>query len=1107
MKLKRRKPLSSRILQIECLEQRTVLTAPTFTSPAAISVAENLTAVETVTATDPDTPAQTLTFSISGGADAALFSINPTTGALAFLSAQNFEAPADAGADHVYNVAITVDDGNQGTATQNLAVTLTGLNDNAPVFTSPATYNVNENTQSVGTVTATDADLPAQTITYSITGGADQSRFSINATTGALTFVTAPNFEVPVDVGANNVYNVDVTANDGSGSTTVKSIAVTVLAVEDAAPVITSQAAFTITENNTVVGTVVATDADLPADTITYSITGGADAALFAINPSTGALSFLTGPNFEAPTDTGANNIYNLTVTANDGTGSTATQNITVTVVNLPVVFSSPTTFSVPENTTAVGTVVGTDVDVPPQSLTYSITGGADMALFSINANTGELTFLAAPNFEVPTDAGGDHVYNIQVTANTGSGSAGVQSIAVTVTAVNDNAPVFTSSPTFNVQENTTTVGTVVTTDADLPAQSRTYSITGGADSALFSINATTGVLTFLAAPNFEAPLDAGANNVYNVDVTANDGSGLTTTQSIAVTVQNVLPVFTSPTAFNVNENSTAVGTVVVTDSDAAGGVTYSITGGADMAKFSINPTTGVLTFLAAPDFETPSDVGANNVYDLQVTASDGTPSTATQNIAVSVVNLAPTFTSSANFTVAENTTAAGTVAATDSDVPAQAVTYSITGGADSARFAINATTGALTFVAAPNFEAPADAGTNNVYNVQVTASAGAGSSAVQNVTVTVTSANDNAPVFTSPATFNVPENTATAGTVVATDADLPAQTLAYSITGGADSALFSINPTTGVLAFLAAPNFEVPLDVGVDNIYNVEVTAADGLGMTTIQSVAVTVTPLNDNAPVFTSVANFTVAENSTAVGNMTATDSDLPPQTLTYSISGGADAALFAVDPITGVLTFKVAPDFETPHDAGANNVYNVTVKADDNGGSSTTKDLLITVTNESESPVITVNPQTATYYLHKDRAFVSPTATFVADSTTTNFTDSKLVVSITSNRHFRDVLSIYPKGNRSGQINVEGHRVLYSGHVIGRVHGGRGPQSELTVKFNSSATTAAINQLVKRINFNADSRGSIGSTRTVQFQLISPDGTVTSQASRMINVLAPV
>ena len=284
---------------------------------------------------------------------------------------------------------------------------------------------------------------------------------------------------------------------------------------------------------------------------------------------------------------------------------------------------------------------------------------------------------------------------------------------------------------------------------------------------------------------------------------------------------------------------------------------------------------------------------------------------------------------------MAENTTAVLTVNATDADSPAQTVTYSISGGADSGKFAINSSTGALTFQTAPDHENPTDADTNNVYEVQVTADDGNGGTTAQSISVTVIAVNDNNPVFTSSNTANVAENTTAVLTVNATDADLPAQTVTYSITGGADSGKFSINATTGELTFQTAPDFENPTDADTDNVYEVQVTADDGNGGTASQSISVTVTAVNDNNPVFTSANAANVAENTTAVLTVNATDADSPAQTVTYSISGGADSGKFAINSSTGALTFQTAPDHENPTDADTNNVYEVQVTADDGNG----------------------------------------------------------------------------------------------------------------------------------------------------------------------------
>ncbi|MBK6744802.1 MAG: cadherin domain-containing protein [Hydrogenophilales bacterium] len=219
------------------------------------------------------------------------------------------------------------------------------------------------------------------------------------------------------------------------------------------------------------------------------------------------------------------------------------------------------------------------------------------------------------------------------------------------------------------------------------------------------------------------------------------------------------------------------------------------------------------------------------------------------------------------------------------------------------------------------------------------------------------------APVITSngggdSAMVSVAENTSAVTTVTAIDANLPPQTLTYTITGGADQALFTIDASTGVLGFLAVPDYEAPTDTGGDNVYDVTVQVSDGNGGTDSQAIAITVTPANDNAPVITSngggaTAALSIAEGTTAVTTVTATDTDQPPQTLTYSIGGGADQALFQIDASSGVLSFVSAPDYETPMDTGGDNVYDVTVQASDGNGGTDSQAIAVTVTPVNDAP----------------------------------------------------------------------------------------------------------------------------------------------------------
>lgn len=106
----------------------------------------------------------------------------------------------------------------------------------------------------------------------------------------------------------------------------------------------------------------------------------------------------------------------------------------------------------------------------------------------------------------------------------------------------------------------------------------------------------------------------------------------------------NAPPTFTSPTAVTAREN--AIGVVyrpVATDPEGATIAYGGVIGGPDAARFTINPTTREVRFVAQPDFEAPADVGANNVYDISFTASDGA-TTVTQNVAISVANVAAGF-------------------------------------------------------------------------------------------------------------------------------------------------------------------------------------------------------------------------------------------------------------------------------------------------------------------------------------------------------------------------------------------------------------------------------------------------------------------------------
>ena len=189
-------------------------------------------------------------------------------------------------------------------------------------------------------------------------------------------------------------------------------------------------------------------------------------------------------------------------------------------------------------------------------------------------------------------------------------------------------------------------------------------------------------------------------------------GGGGTTTTTPDATASFKIDTISNA---SIAENSiyTSV-TPAITGDTPIGVITYSLAG-TDADVFEINSTTGVLT-MAAQDFETPADANTDNVYELNVTASDADDNTATTTWTVTVTDVKETasFTidTISNASIAENSIYTS-VRPAITGTPIGAITYSLA-GTDADVFEINSTTGVLT-MAEKNVETPADANKDNV--------------------------------------------------------------------------------------------------------------------------------------------------------------------------------------------------------------------------------------------------------------------------------------------------------------------------------------------------------------------------------------------------------
>ncbi|MEO1058058.1 MAG: LamG-like jellyroll fold domain-containing protein, partial [Actinomycetota bacterium] len=565
-------------------------------------------------------------------------------------------------------------------------------------------------------------------------------------------------------------------------------------------------------------------------------------------------------PGFDAPFEGTISNkqIYGVALTANQVTElHTGTPG-----GNADPVFTSAAAVDVAENTTAVVDVTASDAD--GDTVTYDITGGADQGAFQIDENTGALSFLAAPDFELPTDAGTDNVYDVEVSADDGNGGVTTQDIAVTVTDVDESgpnqAPVFTSAAVASVAENTTAVIDVNATDAN--GDTIIYSLTGGADQGAFQIDENTGALSFVNAPDFEIPTDAGTDNVYDVEVTADDGNSGVTTQDIAVTVTDV------------NEDPSSLPTPIV---NLPGVMVFDGTDNTVLEQphsSNLNIAQGTVAF-AFNAADTSGDQGlfakdasgfggGGNHFALYLDGSvlkarfqdDGNSSTLNFNgiQAGTDYDVAATFDASGGKLYINGALVGSTGLVMDWTTNVEYLQWGGRGwGSDSGQ---------------PGFDAPFEGTITNkqIYGVALTDN---------QVTElhTGTPGGNADPVIAGPFVADVAENTVFAADVDASDGD--GDTVTFGIAGGADAGAFTIDAASGVLSFANAPDFENPTDSDSDNIYEVAVEADDGNGGTDVETFAFTVTDVDESGPnqdpVFTSAAAVDVAENTTAVVDVT--------------------------------------------------------------------------------------------------------------------------------------------------------------------------------------------------------------------------------------------
>ena len=886
-----------------------------------------------VVATDPNAlDGGKLTYTIETGGDADSFSIDKKTGQVRVAKALDHEAGATSG-DGVYEITVVATDPS-------------GATDTIPV-----------------TITATEVDEAPRV------KGKDAD--------------TDPVTAHKIDEGANLLVEDDL-ANAAA--------AVRYLAV--------------------------ATD---DVDMVSLSLAGD-DAAAFELVDIDGTgvgvvygLTFKDAPNFESPTDANNDNAYRVQVVAKDDAGNNSKTDVTVTVTNL----DEDGKVSLSSIQPGVGTALTATISDPDGGETdikwqWSSGPTADGGFEDIEGAT-SASYTPTAGDPADDEDTGDIGNYLRVTvtyrdaqsipdvASTTDDVEGQREVEETSANAVREAPETNNAPEFpaasvevEVKESVTDGGNVgdpvTATDADDDVL--TYSLSGGADKDAFGIVPASGQITVGA----DTELDYETRTSYTVEVKAEDPFGRSDTVMVTIMVTDVdePPMLEGDAAVDdYEENGTGPVATYTAPDPEGGSVGWSLEG-VDAGDFTIGG--GVLRFKSSPDFEKPKDGDGNNEYEVTVRSTDVRPAgakgaapTSELDVIVTVTNVDETGTATINWRQPE----AGT------ELEANATDPDRIRGDPTFEWSVPKVS-RPTLTNDSHWQAPGAANSSNTYTpvtddkgkylrVKVAYRDGEGGGKFAyarsefQVRAEVADAANNLPVFDGDtAARDIAEDAdvgdAVGNPVVATDPNaLDGGKLTYTIETGGDADSFSIDKKTGQVRVAKALDHEAGATSG-DGVYEITVVATDPSGATDTIPVTITATEVDeaprvkgkdaDTDPVtahkIDEGANLLVEDDlanaAAAVRYLAVATDDVDMVSLSLA---GDDAAAFELVDIDGTgvgvvygLTFKDAPNFESPTDANNDNAYRVQVVAKDDAGNNSKTDVTVTVTNLDEDGKVSLS-----------------------------------------------------------------------------------------------------------------------------------------------------
>ncbi|MFN6538962.1 MAG: VCBS domain-containing protein [Nostoc sp. EkiNYC01] len=887
----------------------------------------------------------------------------------------------------------TISDGNGGTSTATVNLTINGVND-AATITGTATAVVTEdattpNLTATGSLTVSDVDA-GQNIFNTIVTSATGNLGSLSITSaGAYTYSVANSAVQSLGAGQTKAETFTVNSVDGTAS---RNIIVTINGVNDVAT-ITGTATASVTEdattpNLTATGSLTVSDVDAGQSLFNTTVTSATGNLGSLSITAAGAYTYSVANSAVQFLGAGQTKTETFTVASVDGT---VTQDIIITIngVNNGGTITGTTTAVVTEdattpNLTATGSLTINNVNAGQNLFSTTVTSATgNLGSLSITSG-GAYTYSVANSAVQFLGAGQTKTETFTVASVDGTVT---QDIVITINGVNDGATI-TGTATAVVTEDATTPNLTATgslTVSDVDAGQNIFNTTvTSATGNLGSLSITSaGAYTYSVANSAVQSLGAGQTKTETFTVASVDG---TVTQDIVIIINGVndAATITGTATAAVTEdattpNLTATGSLTVSDVDAGQSLfnttVTSATG--NLGSLSIT-SAGAYSYSVANSAVQSLGAGQTKTETFTVTSVDGT---ASRNIIVTIngVNDVATITGTATAVVTEdattpNLTATGSLTVSDVDAGQSLFNTTVTSATGNLGSLSITSAGAYTYSVANSAVQSLGAGQTKAETFTVNSVDGTAS---RNIIVTINGVNDAATI-TGTATASVTEDATTpnltaTGSLTVSDVDAGQNIFNTTVTSATGN-LGSLSITSaGAYTYSVANSAVQSLGAGQTKTETFTVTSVDG---TASRNIIVTINGVNDVATI-TGTATAVVTEdattpNLTATGSLTVSDVDAGQSLFNTTVTSATGNLGSLSITSAGAYSYSVANSAVQSLGAGQTKTNTFTVTSIDGTAS---RNIIVTINGVNDAATIT---GTSTAVVTEDATTPNLTAT---------------------------------------------------------------------------------------------------------------------------------